>query len=256
MPRLDVPEGPKPSRTLIIGASRGIGRALAVELAGRSHDVALAFRTNRVAAEEVAALLRDSTRAVLIEGDVAVDGARIVDEAAAALDGLDSVVVTAVPVITGKLAEATREDALRSYDVVVNGFREVAVAAHQHLAKTAGSLVAVSSLGADRYASYYGTLGPAKAALETMVRYFAVEFGRSGVRVNAVSPCLVDDPQHVADAPEVIPFLELTAKRTPLNRRLAKPDDIARVIAALIGPDFAPVTGQVVVVDGGYSLLA
>jgi NAD(P)-dependent dehydrogenase (short-subunit alcohol dehydrogenase family) len=243
-------------RTLIVGASRGIGRATALELGGRGHDVAIAYRSGRDAAQRVAAELPTTARGVLVHGDIATDGAQMVDEAAALLGGLDAVLVTAVPVILGKLSDANPDDAARSFDVVVNGFREVAVAAYKHVAETQGSIVAVSSLGAGRYAGYYGALGPAKAALESTVRYLAVEFGRSGVRVNAVSPSLVDDPHHLADAPEVARFLESTAKRTPLNRRLARPDDIARVIASLVSADFACVTGQVVVVDGGYSLLA
>jgi NAD(P)-dependent dehydrogenase (short-subunit alcohol dehydrogenase family) len=244
------------ARTLIIGGSRGVGRATALELARRGHDIALAFRSSRETAETVVTELPEGARGFLVQGDIAVDGTRIVDAAAAALGGLDAVVVTAVPVITGRLSDASREDAALSYDVVVNGFREVALAARGYLAATGGNVIATRSLGSNRYASYYGVLGPAKAALESMIRYLAVEFGRDGVRVNAVSPCLIDDLTHVADAPDVLPFLSATAKRTPLNRRLARPDDIACVIAGLLSSDFNCVTGQVIVVDGGYSLLA
>jgi NAD(P)-dependent dehydrogenase (short-subunit alcohol dehydrogenase family) len=114
----------------------------------------------------------------------------------------------------------------------------------------------VTSLGSDHYANYYGALGPAKAALEALVRYLAAELGGDGIRVNAVSPCLVNDPQHFDDAPGVMNFLDGVAKRTPLGRRLALPQDIARAAIALMGEDLAFVTGQVLKVDGGYSLLA
>lgn len=243
-------------RALVVGGSRGVGRATVLELAARGYDVAIGYQRAAEMAEQVLAELPGDATGVTVRGDVATDGARMVDEAVGALGGLDAVAVTAVPVITGPLSAATRDDAVRSVDVVVNGFRDVAVAAQKHLAERSGSIVAVSSLGAHRYAGYYGVLGPAKAALETTVRYLAVEFGRSGVRVNAVSPCLIDDPQHFADAPDVMRFLEVTAKRTPLNRRLARPADVARTIAALLGPDFGCVTGNVVVIDGAYSLQA
>lgn len=243
-------------RTLVVGASRGVGRATALELARRGHDIALAFHAGVEEAKSVAAELPPGTRSVLVQGDIAIDGGRMVDEAAEGLGGLDAVVVTAVPLIVGRLTDTVDADTVRCFDVVVHGFRDVALAAHKYLAESHGSIVAVSSLGSDRCAGYYGALGPAKAALESTVRYLAVEFGRSGVRVNAVSPCLIDDPDHVTDAPEVARFLEATAKRTPLNRRLVRPDDIARVIASMIGPDFGSVTGQVVVADGGYALLA
>lgn len=243
-------------RTLVVGGSRGVGRATVLELAGRGHDVAIAYTK---AAEQASALVDElppECTAVTVAGDIAVDGERIVSEAVEGLGGLDGVVVTAVPVIIGPLLKATRADIDRCYDVVVHGFREVVVAAKPHLERTGGSAVAVSSLGADRYAGYYGALGPAKAALETVVRYLAVELGRTGVRVNGVSPCLIDDPQHFEDAPDVMRFFEATAKRTPLNRRLATPADVARVIAALLGPDFGSVTGQIITIDGGYGLLA
>ncbi|BBY83724.1 1-cyclohexenylcarbonyl CoA reductase [Mycolicibacterium pulveris] len=243
-------------RTLIIGGSRGVGKATALELASRGHDLALTFHTGHREAKEVAGELGPQVRSVLVQGDIACDGARMVDEAADALGGLDTIVVTAVPLVLGRLSDVSDADVERCFDVVTHGFRRVAIAARRHLAESHGSIVAVSSLGAERYAGYYGALGPAKAALESTVRYLAVEFGRSGIRVNAVSPCLIDDPAHRPDAPDVVQFLAATAKRTPLNRRLARPSDIARVIAALAGPDFNCVTGQIVVVDGGYSLVA
>lgn len=243
-------------RALVVGGSRGVGRAAALELAGRGYDVAVACRSSLDRAEKVVAELPAGARGLVLQGDIADAGADLVAQAVAGLGGLDAVVVTAVPVITGPLAAAPPVDVARSFDVVVHGFRAVALAALPHLARSGGAVVAVSSLGAHRYAGYYGALGPAKAALESTVRYLAVEFGRSGVRVNAVSPCLIDDPEHFADAPELVRFLETTARRTPLHRRLAEPADVARTVAALLGPDFSCVTGQVVVVDGAYSLQA
>jgi NAD(P)-dependent dehydrogenase (short-subunit alcohol dehydrogenase family) len=243
-------------RTLIVGGSRGVGRATALELAGRGHDVAIAYVAGAESAAKVVAELPAEARGFALQGDIATDGPRLVAEAVEALGGLDAVVVTAVPVITGPLSKARSADIARCFDVVNHGFREVALAAQPHLAATGGSIVAVSSLGSQRYAGYYGAIGPAKAALEATVRYLAVEFGSVGVRVNAVSPCLLDDPQHFAGAPEVMRFVEATARRTPLNQRLADPSDVARTIAALLGPDFHCVTGQVIVIDGAYSLQA
>ena len=263
-------------RTLIIGASRGVGRATALELASRGHDLALGYLADADAVQKLAAELggvsgggSGGVSTVAVQGDVACDGARMVAEAAAGLGGLDNVVVTAVPLIIGPISTVTREDAERAMDVSVHGFREVVLAAREYLSARGGcgadggaggvrggSIVCVSSLGSDHYAAYYGALGPAKAALESTVRYLAGELGPELIRVNAVSPCLIDDPAHLADAPEVAKFLSAAARRTPLGRRLAVPADIARVIAALVGDDLTYVTGQVLVADGGYSVLA
>lgn len=242
-------------KTLIVGASRGLGRATALELASRGHDLALGYHSGADAVEKLAAELGDVST-VALQGDVARDGARMVAEAAAGLGGLDNVVVTAVPLIIGPISAVTRQDAERAMDVSVHGFRDVVLAAREHMTGRGGSIVAVSSLGSDHYAGYYGALGPAKAALESTVRYLAGELGPELIRVNAVSPCLIDDPAHAAEAPEVAKFLTAAARRTPLGRRLAVPADIARVIAALVGDDLSYVTGQTLVVDGGYSLLA
>lgn len=239
---------------LIVGASRGVGRATTLELGRRGYDVALAFKTNSEAAEKVAAELPAGCSSVLIQGDLATDASEIVAQAIAGLDTLDAVVVTAVPVITGPLHAVTREEADLAMDVSVHGFRELAVAARPHLAASRGSIVAVSSLGSDRVSGFYGALGPAKAALEATMRYLAVALGRDRIRVNAIAPGLIDDSAHLADAAEVMALLADTAKRTPLGRQLPAPIDIARTIAGLLSPDMAFVTGQVVKVDGGYSL--
>jgi NAD(P)-dependent dehydrogenase (short-subunit alcohol dehydrogenase family) len=241
-------------RVLVVGGSRGIGRATAIELGQRGCDVAIAFRSRRDAAEAVLAELPAANPKVLIEADIATDGDEIVRQAVEGLGGLDVVVITAVPVITGPIETVTPDEARRALDVMVHGFRDVAFAARPHLAERGGAIVAVSSLGSDRTVGFYGALGPAKAALEATVRYLAVSLGRDRIRVNAVAPGMVDDPEHFEDVPELMTVLPATAKRTPLGRRLPVPADIARTIAALVSDDMAFVTGETLKVDGGYSL--
>jgi NAD(P)-dependent dehydrogenase (short-subunit alcohol dehydrogenase family) len=190
----------------------------------------------------------------LVKGDVAVDGAQLVSDAIRALGGLDAVVITAGVTTLGRTLETQYEQYQRSMDVQVWGLLEVVRAATSALAERQGAVVAVSGITADLYAKYYGPIGPAKGALETLVRYLAAELGPRGIRVNAVSPCLIADEDH--DRPEAVePFWDQVARRTPL-RRLAAPDDIAGAIVALLGADLRFVTGHVLVVDGGYTLLS
>jgi NAD(P)-dependent dehydrogenase (short-subunit alcohol dehydrogenase family) len=247
-------DGELRKRALIVGASRGIGRATALELARRGYDVAIAFASRREAAVALAAVLAARCTSALIQGDIAVDGPRLVAEAVAQFGGLDAVVVTAVPVITGPVDTVTLAEAQRALDVTVHGFRELALAARAHLAERRGAIVAVSSLGSDRTVGFYGALGPAKAALEATVRYLAVALGQDRIRVNAVAPGMVDDASHFEEAPDVMAVLPATAKRTPLGRVLPTPIDIAKTIAAMLSDDMAFVTGQIIKVDGGYSL--
>ena len=241
-------------RALIVGASRGVGAATALELGRRGYDVALVFARNLQGAEETAAELPPRCNRVLVKCDIATDATEIVAQAIAGLGGLEAVVVTAVPLITGPIHHVTRGEASRAMDVMVHGFRELALAARPHLAQNGGAIIAVSSLGSDRVAGFYGALGPAKAALEATVRYLAVSLGRDGIRVNAIAPGLIDDSAHLADAPEVMSLRTDAAKRTPLRRRLPTPADVGCAITGLLADDMAFVTGQILKVDGGYSL--
>jgi enoyl-[acyl-carrier protein] reductase III len=115
------------------------------------------------------------------------------------------------------------------------------------------SIVAISSLGSQRVLEDYALVGTSKAALESLVRYLAVELGPRGIRVNAVSAGVVD-----TGALEYFPnrdaMLQLGA-RNPAGR-LVGGDDVAGLVAFLCSEDAEMIRGQTLVVDGGWSLLA
>jgi len=115
------------------------------------------------------------------------------------------------------------------------------------------SIVAISSLGAQRVLENYILVGTSKAALESIVRYLAVELASREIRVNAVSAGVVD-----TEALDFFPNKDemlAMAGRTPAGR-LVSPEDVAGLVAFLAGPDAAMIRGQTLIVDGGYSLLA
>jgi enoyl-[acyl-carrier protein] reductase III len=114
------------------------------------------------------------------------------------------------------------------------------------------SIVAISSLGSHRVLEDYILVGTSKAALESVVRYLAVELS-PGVRVNAVSGGVVDTGalEHFPNKEEML----RSAERTPAGR-LVEADDIAGAVSFLCSPDAAMVRGQTLVVDGGFSLPA
>jgi enoyl-[acyl-carrier protein] reductase III len=116
------------------------------------------------------------------------------------------------------------------------------------------SIIGVSSLGSTRVMENYALVGASKAALESLVRYLAVELAPRGIRVNAVSAGLVETGalEHFPNRDEM---LSSSLARTPVGR-LVEPDDVAGAVAFLCSPDAEMVRGHLLVVDGGFSLLA
>jgi enoyl-[acyl-carrier protein] reductase III len=114
--------------------------------------------------------------------------------------------------------------------------------------------VAISSLGSARVLEDYVLVGTSKAALESLVRYLAVELAPRGIRVNAVSGGIVDTSA-LDHFPQKEQMLEWGEKRTPAGRLVA-PEDIASVVAFLCSAEADMIRGQVLVVDGGFSLPA
>jgi enoyl-[acyl-carrier protein] reductase III len=120
--------------------------------------------------------------------------------------------------------------------------------------ESGSTIVAISSLGAQRVLENYVLVGTSKAALESVVRYLAVELAPRGIRVNAVSAGVVET-EALDHFPNREEMLRAGRTRTPAGR-LVEPDDIAGAVAFLCSPDAQMVRGHTLIVDGGYSLLA
>jgi enoyl-[acyl-carrier protein] reductase III len=116
------------------------------------------------------------------------------------------------------------------------------------------SIVGVSSLGSTRVLENYILVGTSKAALESVVRYLAVELAPLGIKVNAVSAGVVET-EALDHFPNRDEMLRAARERTPVGR-MVEPDDVAAAVAYLCSTDAEMVRGQTLIVDGGYSLLA
>src|SRR5207247_5150116 len=114
------------------------------------------------------------------------------------------------------------------------------------------SIVAISSLGSTRVLENYVIVGTSKAALESLVRYLAVELAPRGIRVNAVSAGVVET-EALDHFPNKDAMLEM-GTRNPVGR-IVSPEDVAGVVTFLCSPDAEMIRGQILVVDGGWSLL-
>ena len=234
----------------VSGGSRGIGRAIALRFArDGAKQIAIGYMRNDTAANETAEELRAlGAEPVLVRGNIT--SSRVLDEVAA-LGPLDVLVHNAA---TGVIRPALETED-KHWDWTLNAnaralLQLARVAAPQMPAGS--SIVAISSLGAQRVLDNYILVGTSKAALESLVRYLAVELA-PGIRVNAVSGGVVETGalEHFPNREEM-----LAAGRANPVGRLVAPDDIAGAVAFLCGPDADMVRGQTLVVDGGFSLRA
>jgi len=116
-----------------------------------------------------------------------------------------------------------------------------------------GAVVAVSSLGSRRAVPNYGAIGASKAALEAMIRQLAMELAPRGIRLNGVAGGLIET-ESIAKFPDYHQMVRSVIAATPAGR-IGQPDDIADVVAFLISPEARWIHGQVLVADGGYSLM-
>lgn len=238
---------------LVTGGSRGIGRAIALRFAELgAAKVAISYLRNDSAAEETAAEIRaHGAEPQLLRGNVGEpEKAAALVEDAGALDVLVSNAATGVIRPALELEE-------KHWDWTMNANARALFTLVRHAApqmQPGSSVVATTSLGSHRVLENYVLVGVSKAALEALVRYFAVELAERDIRVNAVSAGLVETGA-LAYFPNREAMLEWYERRTPAGR-LVEPRDVAEVVCFLASPAAAMIRGQTVIVDGGYSVLA
>lgn len=238
---------------LVTGGTRGIGKAIALRFAELgAARVAVSYLRNDRAADETAEELRGlGTEPQTLRGNLGdPEKARAVVEQAGPVDVLVSNAATGV---IRPLLEVTE----RHWDWTLNANARALLTLMRHAAPTmapGSAVVAISSMGGDRVLDNYSLVGTSKAALESLVRYLAVELAPRDIRVNAVSAGLVETGA-LEFFPDRADMIERFRARTPAGR-LVEPRDVADVTCFLASPEAAMIRGQAVVVDGGYSIVA
>ncbi len=252
----DFPEGV----ALVVGGSGGIGSAIARGFAAVEVSLAITYRHNEAAAEEVAAEVRDGGGSCSVHkldlGDL--------DSVKACLDGLadEHGQIHTIAHAAGThidqpyVSKVTPEQWRNTMDWDVNGFFHVAHAALPHLRHSRGSIVFVSSAGLKRFPPGDVLSVAPKGAIEALMRGIAREEGRFGVRANNVAVGVVDAgmfPKLVERGELSQEWIDAATRNTPL-RRFGTPEEIADSAVFLASSRARYITGQTLFVDGGYTL--
>jgi len=241
-------------KALVTGSSRGIGKAIALELAARGYAVAIHYGNNKEAAQAVAEEAKElgAPQTALIGADLSSPeaAAKLITEANAALGGLDILVNNAGITRDTLLIRMKDED----WDAVIQTnltaiFHTTREAVKLMMRSKWGRIINISSvvgiLGNPGQANYVA----AKAALIGFTKSVAKEYATRGITVNAVAPGFIESDM-TAKLPENLAAEYL--KQIPAGR-FGKPQEIAKAVAFLASDDAAYINGQTLCVDGGMT---
>jgi enoyl-[acyl-carrier protein] reductase III len=245
---------------LITGSGRGIGRAIALHFARLGSNVVVNYFRNREPAEATAAEIEDvGVKAQVVKANVGDmdDLERLIAETEQAFGGLDFLISNAGSGYNRPIMEQRPKGWNWTMDINARALLFLAQKAAPLMeARGGGAIVSISSPGSFRVLPEYAVVGASKAALEALTRYLAVEFAPKGIRVNAVSPGIVNTEalQHFNTMQDQDVLAEI-AEQTPAGR-IATPEDIAGIVAFLCSPAAEIIRGQIILADGGFTLPA
>ena len=241
---------------LVTGGGRGIGRAISLRFAEAGCKVFVNFFVNREAAEDTAAeIVRLGGTAEIVQADL-----KDPNQIRGMFDQIKRV-AGRLDVLVNNAASGVLKGALdlspKHWDWMFNtNVRPLLLCAQgaASLMSRGGRIISISSLGAQRVVPNYAGIGVSKAALEALTRYLAVDLADRGITVNAVSAGVIETGVWRA-FPEAAAVLPAIRSRTP-GERLVVAEELAEVVFFLASAAAQPIQGQVIVVDGGYSLIA
>ena len=244
----------KGKSALVTGGTRGIGKAVALALAEMGADIAINFFRSRDAAKTaVAEIEKKGVKGIALRANMGnpeqIPG--MFQEIKSTFGKLDILVSNAALGHFGNVLDVND----KMWDVAMATNAKALLFCSQEATKlmpNGGKIVALTSLGSHRYIPGYAAVGVSKAAIETLVRYLAYELASKKINVNGVSGGFID-----TDSLKIFPsydeIIRESTRRTPFAR-VGTPEEIANVVAFLCTNRASWVTGQIIIVDGGYTL--
>ena len=248
---------------LITGSSRGIGRGIALKLAEHGVNIAVHYHTQAEAANETLEQVKaHGAEGCLIQADVTrpEEISRMFDRVQREFGTLDIFVSNARPELAAFYQPPlalTLEQWHMALDSQAQAFL-LGVQTATRLMPDGGRIIAISYSPSGRTGSWqpWAAMGAAKAALDALVRYFAVALGRRGITVNVISPGATDDSVVSRLPPEVFQAIKAWHESgwTPMGR-VGTPADIGNAVRLLCMDEAGFITGQTLHVDGGASIM-
>lgn len=241
---------------VVTGASKGIGAGIAKSLAKEGAAVVVNYATAKQDADKVVAEIKKSNgKAIAVQADVSKkkDIDRLFAETKAAFGKLDILVNNAAIYSFAPLEEITEEHYRKHFDLNVLGLLLTTQEGVKLMDGDGGSVINVSSISAITPPATTSVYSATKGAVDVITRVLAQELGSKKVRVNSLSPGLVETEGTRTLGTVEGEFKDSAVSRTPLGR-VGQPDDIGRAAVFLASEDSGWITGEVIPVGGGVRL--
>ncbi len=239
---------------LVTGGSRGIGRVICTELAGKGYDVVTCFSHGKDAAQETVSLCREyGVRAEAYCCDVAeeADVIRLFASIKEEFGGVDVLVNNAGITRDGLILKMNQKDFSEVISTNLNGtFLCSREAAKQMLRKRSGRIINISSVVGLRGNAGQVNYASSKAGVIGLAKSLAKELGGKGITVNTVAPGFIQTDMTAELSDEMKKYWETQIPR----KRVGRPEDVANAVCFLAAEESDYITGQVIAVDGGMSM--
>lgn len=244
----------KIKNAIVTGGTRGIGRAVSLQLAQMGYQVFAMYGRNREAAEELVKFATSQNLKIeTLRGDLTHSEKfeNLLNEINSKTNQVDVIVHCAASGVHRPAMDLSKKHLNWTLDINVFAIHTLIQGLVEKM-PSGSRIIAVTSSGGTRVIPFYAAVGASKGALESLFRHYASELAPKGIAVNCVCPGLV-----LTDAVDAFPDRESRVQKTldsTPSGRLTTPEDVANVIAFLCTPAASQIIGQTLVIDGGKTL--